>query len=138
MTAGSENRWAIVGGGILGQALALRLSLAGKKVTLLEAAPELGGLASVWTLGNITYDKFYHVILPFDENLGAAGRWLTAAELGERFAAFKGRNVAAYCGSGVTACHNILAMVHAGLEEPALYPGSWSEWITDPSRPLCQ
>jgi thiosulfate/3-mercaptopyruvate sulfurtransferase len=40
------------------------------------------------------------------------------------------------CGSGVTACHNILAMEHAGLAGSKLYAGSWSEWITDPNRPV--
>ncbi|MCG8611873.1 MAG: sulfurtransferase, partial [Pseudomonadales bacterium] len=41
-----------------------------------------------------------------------------------------------YCGSGVTACHNIFAMVYAGYPMPRLYPGSWSEWITDSERPV--
>jgi thiosulfate/3-mercaptopyruvate sulfurtransferase len=40
-----------------------------------------------------------------------------------------------YCGSGVTACHNLLAAAHAGLGEGTLYPGSWSEWSSDASRP---
>ena len=61
--------WAVVGGGILGQALALKLQRSGKQVVLLEAAPELGGLASTWTVDGLTYDKFYHVILPFDQRL---------------------------------------------------------------------
>lgn len=65
----ASESWAVLGGGILGQALALRLRRSGKRVVLLEAAPDLGGLASAWTVGNITYDKFYHVILPFDERL---------------------------------------------------------------------
>ena len=41
-----------------------------------------------------------------------------------------------YCGSGVTACHNLLAMEVAGLGGSRLYPGSWSEWCSDPSRPM--
>jgi thiosulfate/3-mercaptopyruvate sulfurtransferase len=46
--------------------------------------------------------------------------------------------VVCYCGSGITACHNILAMQVAGLPMPALYAGSWSEWITDPARPVAK
>ena len=42
------------------------------------------------------------------------------------------------CGSGVTACHNLLAMEHAGLQGSALYPGSWSEWCADTSRPVAR
>jgi len=45
-------------------------------------------------------------------------------------------HVVCYCGSGVTACHNLLALEHAGLRGAKLYPGSWSEWSSDPSRPV--
>ena len=58
--------WGIVGGGIMGMALALRLSEMGHKVTLLEAAPELGGLVSSWKMNEVEWDKFYHVILLSD------------------------------------------------------------------------
>lgn len=44
--------------------------------------------------------------------------------------------VVSYCGSGVTGCHNLLALEHAGLHGARLYPGSWSEWVSDPSRPV--
>ena len=57
---------AIVGGGILGMTLALRLAQSGKKVTLFESASEIGGLASAWQLGNLVWDKHYHVTLLSD------------------------------------------------------------------------
>ncbi len=62
-------RWAIVGGGMLGLTLAHRMSQQGHDVTLIEAAPRLGGLASVWQLGDVTWDKHYHVILLSDSRL---------------------------------------------------------------------
>lgn len=74
------------------------------------------------------------VCLPFQENLGGDGKFLDAETLARRFEGL-GPEVVCYCGSGVTAAHNVLAMTIAGLAEPMLYPGSWSEWIVDPSRP---
>ncbi len=75
----------------------------------------------------------------YGENL-AGDRFLPPEELRARLEKLIGRRrpseVVFYCGSGVTACHNALAMLHAGLGEPRLYPGSWSEWITDPGRPV--
>lgn len=60
------DRWLVVGGGMLGMTLALRLAQQGRKVTLLESAPQLGGLADAWKLGDVTWDRHYHVILPSD------------------------------------------------------------------------
>ncbi len=62
-------RWAIVGGGMLGLTLAWRMSREGRDVTLIEAAPQFGGLASVWKVGNTVWDKHYHVILLSDARL---------------------------------------------------------------------
>ena len=77
---------------------------------------------------------------PFQANLDDDGRFLESTTLRRRFETLLadegGKPVVCYCGSGVTAAHNVLAMVHAGMPEPALYPGSWSEWITDPGNPV--
>lgn len=77
---------------------------------------------------------------PFDRNLDASGRFLGSDELRRAWLAVMGTsapsNVVHMCGSGVTGCHNLLAMEIAGLEGSRLYPGSWSEWIQDPSRPV--
>ena len=62
----ASRNWGIIGGGIMGMTLAHRLSQAGHKVTIFEAAPELGGLASSWKMGDVEWDKFYHVILLSD------------------------------------------------------------------------
>ena len=74
------------------------------------------------------------VCLPFQDNLDNAGRFKPPAELAGRFRDVPD-DVVCYCGSGVTAAHNVLAMRIAGRPEPILYPGSWSEWIQDPERP---
>ena len=76
---------------------------------------------------------------PFTDNL-AGGRFLDAAALRARYLRTLGRRpaerVVCMCGSGVTACHNLLALEIAGLGGARLYAGSWSEWIRDPARPV--
>lgn len=73
------------------------------------------------------------------DNLRADGRFRSPAELRAAFEAFGEPTACVHqCGSGVTACHNLLAMEHAGLTGSALYPGSWSEWCADPSRPIAR
>jgi thiosulfate/3-mercaptopyruvate sulfurtransferase len=78
--------------------------------------------------------------LPFAGNLGADGKFLPPEELRQRWDALLGSLPAAAvissCGSGVTACQNLLALEHAGLRGARLYAGSWSEWIRDPRRPV--
>ena len=78
----------------------------------------------------------------FSENLGSDGRFLPAEQLKQRFAAqLQGREaqeLVAYCGSGVTACHNLFALSLAGYPLGKLYAGSWSEWITNPAREIAK
>lgn len=78
----------------------------------------------------------------FKDNLTADGRFKSAHELREVFSALLGKtqpeHVILQCGSGVTACHNALAMEIAGLHGAALYGGSWSEWCSDPARPVAR
>lgn len=79
---------------------------------------------------------------PFIDNLDDSGRFLSPERLAQRFTALlegqRASDAIAYCGSGVTACHNLFAMALAGLPLARLHAGSWSEWITDPSRPVAR
>jgi thiosulfate/3-mercaptopyruvate sulfurtransferase len=75
--------------------------------------------------------------LLYTDNLDAEGRFRPPHELADRFAVARPDDRAiVYCGSGVTACHNALAMEHAGLPLPRVYVGSWSGWSADPDRPV--
>ena len=80
------------------------------------------------------------VNLPYAENLDASGRFLPPDVLRARFLRELGATapgaVVHMCGSGVSACHNLLAMEQAGLPGSRLYVGSWSEWIRSPRRPV--
>lgn len=84
--------------------------------------------------GHIPYAKNR----PFQANLTAEGLFLSPEKLRAEFTALAGttsiENVVHYCGSGVTACHNVLAMEYAGLKGSKLYAGSWSEWIRNKNR----
>ena len=79
------------------------------------------------------------VNIPYIENLDSGGNFLSADELNKKYSkVMSGRNsgnVIVHCGSGVTACHTLLAMDHAGMEIPQLYVGSWSEWSRN-DRPV--
>lgn len=76
----------------------------------------------------------------WQSNLQPDGRFKPAEQLRSEFGALLGEHAATrvivQCGSGVTACHHLLAMQRAGISGARLYPGSWSQWITDPARPI--
>jgi thiosulfate/3-mercaptopyruvate sulfurtransferase len=77
---------------------------------------------------------------PFPSNLEPDGRFKSAARLREEFGELLRQrpsgSIVSYCGSGVTACHHLLALEIAGLDAARLYSGSWSEWCSDASRPI--
>jgi thiosulfate/3-mercaptopyruvate sulfurtransferase len=79
---------------------------------------------------------------PFTDNLGSDGRFKAATQLHDEFVAVLGSiapsQVVHMCGSGVTACHNLLAMEHAGLHGSRLYAPSWSGWVSDPARSVAK
>jgi thiosulfate/3-mercaptopyruvate sulfurtransferase len=76
----------------------------------------------------------------YQSNLDEQGLFHTPEQLRARLQGSLGDarpdQIVCYCGSGVTACHNLLALEHAGLKGAKLYPGSWSEWSSDPARPV--
>lgn len=79
------------------------------------------------------------VSAPHADNLGADGRFLPADALRERYrklGVHEGRPVVAYCGSSLTATHDLLALELAGFDGARLYEGSWSHWSSDPERPI--
>ena len=82
------------------------------------------------------------VNMPYTHNLDAQGRLRPAAELRQMYQELLGGlpadRLVVYCGSGVTSVANLLAMEVAGLPGGKLYAGSWSEWITDPNRPVAK
>ena len=78
--------------------------------------------------------------VPYEENLDQEGRFQLPRNLEQKYATLRkahpGKQICFMCGSGVTACHGLLAMEVAGLPGARLYPGSWSEWITDTTLPV--
>jgi thiosulfate/3-mercaptopyruvate sulfurtransferase len=95
----------------------------GENETLDPAAGHIPGAVNRFFKGNV------------DENGIFKPAGALREELTTTLAGVPPTEVVCYCGSGVTACHNLLAMEHAGLAGAKLYPGSWSEWSADPDRP---
>lgn len=107
---------------------------------LLDARPEERFTGERETLDPVAGHIPGSVNRNFEDNLGFDGCFLPAPELRDSLLASLGgippEKTVHTCGSGVTACHNLLAMEHAGLPGSRLYAGSWSEWISDPARPV--
>lgn len=118
---------------------ALQQALASAEVLLVDARAAERYRGEVEPIDAIAGHVPGAINAPLTDNL-QGGRFLAPERLRERWSALlAGRDagsVVHMCGSGVTACHNLLAMEHAGLAGSRLYAGSWSEWIRDPKRPL--
>lgn len=108
--------------------------------TILDARAEERFLGAIEPLDKVAGHIPGAINAPFQGNLNADGQFLPATVLRARFENYLNGvppdQVVNMCGSGVTACHNLLAMEHAGFIGARLYPGSWSEWINDPSHPI--
>jgi thiosulfate/3-mercaptopyruvate sulfurtransferase len=115
-------------------------ALTGNGHVLIDARPERRYTGEFEPLDPVAGHVPGAINWPFEENLDIDGTFMPPEALRENYQALlKGQaphRVIHMCGSGVTACHNVLAMDVAGLPGSRLYPGSWSEWITDPARPV--
>jgi len=129
-------------GGPIVDARAVAASLASRSLFLVDARGRERFRGDVEPLDPVAGHIPNAVNRPYMDNLKADGTWKPVDELRAEFSALvAGRPTAAvvhYCGSGVTACHNLLAMEHAGLGHAQIYPGSWSEWCADPARPIAR
>jgi thiosulfate/3-mercaptopyruvate sulfurtransferase len=120
----------------------LERALRGREAVLVDARAQERYAGTVEPIDSVAGHIPGAVNHPFTANLGADGRFLPAAELKrrweERLPGSGLENLVAMCGSGVTACHNLLSLEVAGFVGGKLYAGSWSEWIRDPRRPIAR
>jgi thiosulfate/3-mercaptopyruvate sulfurtransferase len=151
--------WTAAGGGLTTDAVASApqppYPALPEGMPTIDAERLLAGLGRHWLLDARAGERFRGEVEPLDkvaghipgarhrffkDNLQPDGRFKPAAALRAEFdaAAVPGSGVVHQCGSGVTACHNLLAMEHAGLGTTTLYPGSWSDWCADPARPVAR
>ncbi|MEO8303795.1 MAG: sulfurtransferase [Betaproteobacteria bacterium] len=121
---------------------AVAMSLASRSKLLIDARGRERFRGDVEPIDKVAGHIPGAVNRPYTENQTPGGTFKQASELRADFAALiEGREPTAIvhtCGSGITACHNLLAMEHAGLRGTLLYPGSWSEWSADPARPIAR
>jgi thiosulfate/3-mercaptopyruvate sulfurtransferase len=119
---------------------AVAQGLAQGDVLLLDARAEERFTGEIENLDKIAGHIPGAVNAPYEDNLDFSGEFLSDEVLREHYGALLGGRepgkTLLMCGSGVTACHSLVAMEHAGLAGARLYVGSWSEWITDPARPV--
>jgi len=113
-----------------------------KERRVVDARPEERFLGLIEPLDKVAGHIPGSLNSPFEDNLDMRGNFLKPGELRAQYesllrGAHPGEAIH-MCGSGVTACHNLLALEIAGLPGGKLYVGSWSEWITDPSRPIVE
>ena len=113
-------------------------ALAQKKIYLIDARTPERYRGEVEPIDFVAGHIPYALNRPFQFNLDKSGLFLSVEKLRSQFQTLIGNtspdNVVHYCGSGVTACHNLLAMEYAGLSGSKLYAGSWSEWIRNQNR----
>ena len=135
-------RFGVPRGGPIVDARAVAASLASRSLFLVDARGRERFRGDVEPLDPVAGHIPNAVNRPYLDNLKTDGTWKSVDELSAEFRAIvAGRPTATvvhYCGSGVTACHNLLAMEHAGLGRAQLYPGSWSEWCADPAHPIAR
>jgi thiosulfate/3-mercaptopyruvate sulfurtransferase len=128
--------------GALVTAAELERALQGPKFLLVDARAAERFAGAVEPIDSVAGHIPGAVNHPVTANLAADNRFLPVAALRarwqERLAGKQPQDLVAMCGSGVTACHNLLSLEVAGLTGGKLYPGSWSEWIRDPRRPIAR